>query len=319
MRSLFIQIVNKSAVALMLCMAVPGIAQADFPEHEITVVVPWPPGGSTDQITRALAEAAEKELGQTVIVVNKPGASSTLAMTELANTEPDGYTLGVMSTSSILQPLQGRGRYDVVEDFAHILHFADSTIGIVVQDDSDITSFDELIERGKSDPGALKYGTSGVGSVQHLVMEGVQADTGAKFVHIPQGGGNESVTALLGGHVDFINEVTTWAPHVEAGTLRPLVLTTAQRVSEYPDVPTLSEKGFETVRSVQIIVAPAGIPEQAQEALEQAFLAATSSHEFQQAMDRLRMQTLTDTGAQARETVGQQQALSKELLSILEN
>src|SRR3954471_22637581 len=161
--------------------------QAQFPERPITLIVPWPPGGSTDVSTRALAKAAEGALGQPIVVVNKPGASTTIGMAELARAKPDGYTIGTLSSSSYMLKAQGRELpYDAVEAFSYVSYYGDNLIGIAVLNDAPWKKLADLIADGKAQPGKFKFGTAGVGSTQHLTLEALMLTTGAKFVHIPQ-------------------------------------------------------------------------------------------------------------------------------------
>lgn len=279
-------------LAAAIGVLVPG-GGAAFPERPITLIVPWDAGGSTDQTARALAKAAEAHLGQPVVVVNKPGASTTLGMSELAAARPDGYTIGTLSSTTYLIPLRGRAvPYDMLKSFAYVSYYGDNLIGIAVLADSKWQSLKDLVEDGKASPGKIKYGTAGVGSTQHLTTEAVQLATGAKFVHVPQKGSAASGPALLGRHVDFITETSVWAPHVEAKAVRLLAITTPSRADAYPQVPTLKELGYESMRSVQAIIAPAGVPEPVRARLESAFRKATADEAFRGAMKRLQMQVI---------------------------
>lgn len=283
--------------ALAALLAIASLAltapAAAFPERPITLIVPWDAGGSTDQTARALAKAAEAHLGQPVVVVNKPGASTTLGMTELAAAKPDGYTIGTLSSTTYLIPLRGRAvPYDMLKSFSYVSYYGDNLIGVAVLADSKYKTFKDLVEDGKANPGKIKYGTAGVGSTQHLTTEAVQLATGAKFVHVPQKGSAASGPALLGKHVDFITETSVWAPHVEAKSVRLLAITTPTRADSFPEVPTLKELGFESMRSVQAILAPAGVPEPVRAKLESSFRKALTDETFRSAMKRLHMQVI---------------------------
>jgi len=295
-------------------------ARADYPEKPITMIVPWAAGGSTDQTARVLAKAAEEHLGQTIVILNRPGASTTIGMAELAKAEPDGYTIGTLSSTGYLVSLQGRELpFDPVEDFSYISYYGDNLIGIAVLEDSPFKTIDDLLAKGKEAPGAVKYGTAGVGTTQHLTAEALQKGSGAKFVHIPQDGSAASMPALLGKHVDFIMEVSVWAPFIESGQARLLAVTTPKRSEAYPDVPALSEFGFQSLRSVQAIIGPKGMPEEIRAKLEDAFRKALSDETFIETMRRLSMEVTDLPGAEVKKLVQDQYNLAKEVITEIKN
>ncbi|MBX3519210.1 MAG: tripartite tricarboxylate transporter substrate binding protein [Xanthobacteraceae bacterium] len=290
-------------------------ANAQYPDKPITLIVPWAPGGSTDQTARVLAKAAENYLGQPIIVVNRPGASTTIGMAELAKAAPDGYTIGTLSSTGYLVKLQGRQlSFDPIEDFSYISYYGDNLIGIAVLTDSPYKTLKELVAFGKANPGKLKYGTAGVGTTQHLTIEALQRDSGAKFVHVPQQGSAASAPALLGGHVDFIMETSVWAPFIESKQMRLLAVSATKRSDVYPDVPTFGELGFKSLRSVQAIIAPKGLPEEIRVKLEIAFRKALSDKAFQATMQKLAMQVVDLPGADVKKLVESEYALAKELI-----
>lgn len=304
-------------VAAALAAAPPG-ARAEYPERPITLIVPWAPGGSTDLTGRALAQAAEKILGQPIVIVNKPGAATMLGMTELAGARPDGYTIGTLSSTTYMHPLRGRQvSYDPLKSFTYISYYGDNLIGIAVPADSKWKTLQDLVADGKANPGKLKYGNAGVGTTQHLTTEKIQLDSGARFTFVPQKGSAEAVAALLGGHLDFITEVSVWAPHVEAGKLRLLAVTTPKRAEGFPDVPTVFELGFESLRSVQAIIGPAGIPEPIRAKLESAFRKGMADPGFLAVMKKLHMVVVEGDGAYARKAVESEISRAKALIDTL--
>lgn len=279
-------------------------AQAQFPERPITLIVPWAPGGSTDVSSRALAKAAEGALGQPVVVVNKPGASTTIGMADLARAKPDGYTIGTLSSSSYMLKAQGRDLpYDAIEAFSYVSYYGDNLIGIAVLADAPWKKLADLIADGKAQPARFKFGTAGVGSTQHLTLEALMLATGSKFVHIPQQGSAGSMPALLGKHVDFISEVSVWAPFIAQGQARLLAVSTPRRAADYPDVPSLGELGFESLRSVQAIIGPAGMPEPVRQRLEAAFRKALADEGFKGAMKKLSMEIVDLPGPEVKKLV----------------
>jgi tripartite-type tricarboxylate transporter receptor subunit TctC len=277
---------------------------AEYPDKPITMIVPWAAGGSTDQTARVLAKAAEASLGQPIVIVNQPGASTTIGMAALASAKPDGYTIGTLSSTGYLVALQGRQLpFDPINSFSYISYYGDNVIGIAVRSDSRWKSLKELVDEGKERPGTIKYGTAGVGTTQHLTTAAIQFSTKAKFTHIPQQGSAASMPSLLGGHVDFVMETSVWAPFVEDKQVRLLAVATPKRTKLYPDVPALSELGYESLRSVQAIIGPAGLPEPIRAKLEVAFRKALSDKAFQETMDRLGMETIDLPGAEVKKLV----------------
>lgn len=304
-------------IAGALAAAAPA-ARAEYPERPITMIVPWAPGGSTDLTGRALAQAAEKILGQPIVIVNKPGAATMLGMTELAGAKPDGYTVGTLSSTTYMHPLRGRQvSYDSLKSFTYISYYGDNLIGIAVLADSKWKTLKDLVADGKANPAKLKYGNAGVGTTQHLTTEKIQLDSGAKFTFVPQKGSAEAVAALLGGHLDFITEVSVWAPHVEAGKVRLLAVTTPKRAEGFPEVPTVFELGFESLRSVQAIIGPAGIPEPIRAKLEDAFRKGMADPGFVAVMKKLHMVVVDGTGEYARKAVETEIGRAKALIDTL--
>lgn len=292
-----------------------GAARAEYPDRPITMIVPWAAGGSTDQTARVLAKAAEASLGQPIVIINQPGASTTIGMAALAAAKPDGYTIGTLSSTGYLIALQGRQLpFDPINSFSYISYYGDNVIGIAVKSDAPWKTLQELVEDGKKRPTAIKYGTAGVGTTQHLTTEALQFSSKAKFVHVPQQGSAGSMPALLGGHVDFVTETSVWAPFVENKEVRLLCLTTPQRSKLYPEVPTLLELGYKSLRSVQAIIAPAGLQEPIRAKLESAFRKALSDKAFQDTMDRLSMQVVDLPGADVKKLVESEYALAGDLL-----
>ncbi len=291
-------------------------ARAEYPEKPITMIVPWAAGGSTDQTARVLAKAAEAHLGQTIVIINRPGASTTIGMAELAKANPDGYTIGTLSSTAYLVALQGRQLpFHPINDFSYISYYGDNVIGVAVLDKSPYKTLGDIVAEGKTNPGKLKYGTAGVGTTQHLTTEALQRFSGAKFVHVPQQGSAASAPALLGGHVDFIMETSVWAPFVEDKQVRLLAVTTPKRAKSYPDVPTLSELGYKSLRSVQAIIAPAGLPEPIRAKLEGAFRKALADKAFHETMQRLAMEVVDLPGAEVKKLVEGEYELAKQLVS----
>ena len=308
------------AAALSIAMSWSSSAQAEYPEKPITMIVPWAAGGSTDQTARVLAKAAEAFLGQPIVIINKPGASTTIGMAELASAKPDGYTIGTLSSTGYLVALQGRELpFHPINSFSYISYYGDNVIGVAILVNAPWKSLAELIETGKKEPGKVKYGTAGIGTTQHLTTESLQRTSGAKFVHIPQNGSAASMPALLGGHVDFVTETSVWAPFLESKQARLLAVTTPARSKSFPDVPTMTELGFKSLRSVQAIIAPAGLPEPIRVKLETAFRKALADKAFQDTMKRLAMEIVDLPGAEVKTLVQKEYDLAKQLVAEIKS
>jgi tripartite-type tricarboxylate transporter receptor subunit TctC len=238
----------KTTVAAAATVAIPSLAQSQaFPSRPIKLICPWPAGGPTDAVMRAIAESAGKALGGTVIVENKGGAGGTLGAIELVNAKPDGYTLSQMPLGIFRIPHMQKVQFDPLKDFTYIACLTGYTFGLVVRADSPIMSIKDLVEFAKANPGKFTYGSTGTGTTPHLVMEEFAQRAGIKLSHIPYKGNADGMAALLGGHVMSHSDSTGWAPHVDAGKVRLLATYGSKRTTKWPNVPTLKDLGYDTV------------------------------------------------------------------------
>jgi tripartite-type tricarboxylate transporter receptor subunit TctC len=273
------------AILAIVALNTPVSAQEKFPTKPITLEVGYGAGGSTDLPARALAEAAGRILGQPVVVVNKPGGGSSVMLSELKTAKPDGYTLGVLSTGGILSAHMRKVPYHPINDFDCILQYSVYQYGLVVKADSPFKTLKDLISYAQANPGKIKYSTSGAGTPQHLVMVQLGEATKAKWIHIPFGGGNEAITALLGGHVDCSAQTTEWKAQVDAGRLRLLAILMNQRMADYPNVPTLMELGYNIAApSIIGLVAPKGLTKDRLKILHDAFYKAMQDPGFKKSL-----------------------------------
>lgn len=290
--------ISKRALLIqLLAMGLSAAAQAQgqYPDKPIRMIVPWAAGGGTDVTSRALAKAAEASLGQPTIIVNAPGASTTIGMGQLNRAAPDGYTIGTLSSTSYNFAVSGQKiPYDPINGFSYISYFGDNLIGIVVPASSPFKTLQDLIAHAKTN--RLTYGTAGAVSTQHLIGAALQKAAGLQLDHIPMNGSAGSMNALLGKHVDFMIEVSVWMPHLLSGTVRVLAVNTPERSKHLPEVPTLRELGFPSLRSVQGIIAPPDLPEPIRAKLEVAFRKALKDPAFVGAMDRMSMEVIDMSG-----------------------
>ena len=268
---------------LFFINALAGIAfaQEKYPDKPINFIIGYPAGGSTDVCARPLVAAAGKILGQPVVVVNKPGGASAVAMASLKNEKPDGYTIGILPSGAVLSQHMRKVPYDSARDFSPIMQYAVYLYGLVVQTNSPWKTFQEFIEFAKANPGKIRYSTAGPGTPQHLVMERLALKEKIKWTHIPFEGGPPAIANLLGGHVEASSQTTEWKKHVEAGSLRLLAVYGEKRMRDFPDVPTLLELGYDiTAPSLICIVGPKGLSPQIVETLHGAFKKAMEDLDF---------------------------------------
>ena len=256
--------------ALAFAACTHAFAQA-FPAKPITLICPWPPGGSTDQHLRKFAEIAQKHLGQTVIVENKPGAGGMLGPGTMARTaRPDGYTVSQLPVGAFRIPHMQKVDWDPLKDFSYIIGITGYTFGVVVKADSQFKTFQDLIEFARANPGKMAYASTGNGTSPHLLMEEVAMKTGVQFLHVPFKGNADSTAALLGGHVLAQSDATGWGRHVDAGTFR-LLVTFGEKRTKW-NAPTAKELGIDIVSySPYGLVAPKGLEPQTQRLLHDAF------------------------------------------------
>ncbi len=253
-------------VLLSISSAVCGdltVAQV-YPTKPIRVIVPFSPGGVTDVVARMLASRLSENLGQQVVVENRPGGAATIGMEAVAKAAPDGYTLGVANTSFGINPiLLKKMPYDTDKDLAPVSHIANAPFVLSVHPSVPAKSINELVALAKARPGALNYASSGNASASQMATELLKYLTKTDMVHIPYNGGGPATVAVLSGEVSVrIGSIPAALPHFKSGRLRPLGVTTAKRDPAIPDVPTIEEAGVPGYESSewQGIVVRAGTP-----------------------------------------------------------
>lgn len=285
------------AAAAALCV---GSAHADgFPTKPITLIVPFPAGGTTDVLARALAERLTLSLGQTVIVESKPGAGATLGADLVAKARPDGYTLLVGAVHhTIASAVYKKLPYDFQRDFAPLTTIAMVPNVLVVNAASPAKNVADLVALGKASKDRLSYGSNGNGTAQHLIGTQFENLTGVDLLHVPYKGSGPLTTDLLGGQVAMsFDTITPVLPHVKAGKLRALAVTTAKRSSALPEVPTLAEaglKGFD-IGTWFGVLAPAATPKEISAKLSAEMIKAIHSSEFKKRMDEIGAEPIGDT------------------------
>ena len=234
-----------------------------WPDKPVTIVVPFPPGGSTDAIARTLQPKLQEKFGGTFVVDNKPGATGTIGAAQVVRSAPDGHTLFVSSLGPyVIAPHLTKVTYDATKDFDYISVAVQAPNVLVVPAASPHKSMAEVIAYQKANPGKMTFASSGNGSSDHLTAELYWQQTGTSGVHVPYKGGGPVMTDLLGNQVDssFMN-INTAMPQIKAGKLRALSITSAQRSPLLPEVPTLDELGIKdaSVYSWQAVAGPKGM------------------------------------------------------------
>lgn len=259
--------ISRRALTLIACATLTGaaFAQDSFPNRPIRLIVPFPPGASTDLVGRAIAQKLSANMGVPVVVDNKAGAAGTMGSELLARAAPDGYTIGVAvpGTHSIPIALSRKLPYDAIKDFTPLSIAASNPLAVVVAPTVPANNLRELVEYARKNPGKLAYGTSGAGTAQHLVGEMLNQFAKIDILHVPYKGGSPVLNDLLGGQIQVgYVVVATVLGHVKAGKLKMLAVLDDHRYSELPNVPTNSEAlpGFEPMTSWLGIFGPAHMP-----------------------------------------------------------
>jgi tripartite-type tricarboxylate transporter receptor subunit TctC len=273
-----------------------------WPAKPVTLIVPFPPGGTTDVLARALAEKLQAALGQPVIVESKPGAGATLGADVVAKSKADGYTLLMGAVHhTIASSVYRKLPYDFAKDLAPISTVALVPNVLTVNAANPANSVAELVAQLKANPDKASFGSNGNGTAQHLIGAQFEALTGAKLTHIPYKGSGPLTTDLIGGQIAMsFDTVTPVLPHIKAGKLKALAVTTARRSSALPDVPTLDEaglKGFD-IGTWFGLLAPAGTPKDVLQRLSSEVMKIVASADFRKRLAEIGAEPVGNTPEQ---------------------
>ncbi len=239
----------------ILALAVPALAEQPFPARPVTIVVPFPPGGGTDALTRIMQPTLQRIWGQSIVVENKPGAAGAIGGDYVAQQKPDGYALLMSSTAGIT----ARN----VDKFAPVTLVSASPYVVVVNAKVPVSTIRELVEYAKKNPGKLSFGSSGTGAASHLSAELFKSMAGVEMLHVPYKGTGQAVTDLVGGQIDVMfSPAETVMQQVQAGRLKALAVTSAKRFAALPNLPTVAEAGVPGYEAIGWfgLFAPAATP-----------------------------------------------------------
>jgi tripartite-type tricarboxylate transporter receptor subunit TctC len=263
------------------CIAAPALAADWTPTKPVRFIVGFPPGGATDLVARILQPKLSASFGNQVIVDNRPGANSVIAMQLLSRAEADGHTVGMSHIGSmIVSPAIQKVPYDPMKDFVHIGMLVTLQNILITHPSVPAKNLGEFIANAKAQPGKINYATSGIGSPGHLAVELLEGMTGITLNHVPYKGGGPAITDLIGGHVpSFMAVISTAVPHVQSGKVRALGVTGAKRAEALPDVPTISEAGVKGYLAINWygLSAPAKTPPAIAARLSKDFTAALNA------------------------------------------
>jgi tripartite-type tricarboxylate transporter receptor subunit TctC len=270
--------------ALLSGLAIPAVARAQptWPSRPIRLVVPFPPGGTTDILARTIAPALGSALGQPIVLENRSGGAGAVGVVETLRAAPDGHTICLTISTLITAALLTRQPYHPVRDVTPILHLADVANILVVNKTLPVTSTQELIAYGRANPGRLSYGSPGIGTSVHLSGEMFAQASGIEMVHVPYRGGGPALADLVGGQIQLMfGNASSTLPFLRGGEVRALAVTAATRQAYAPELPTIAEAaipGF-AVAEWYAVVGPAGIPAPIAERLNREFLAIVGTPE----------------------------------------
>ncbi len=306
-----------TAALALAALAGPAAAQG-YPERPVELVVPFSPGGGTDAVARAFADAMRKHLPQPLLVVNKPGASGAIGLGDVANAKPDGYKLAMGSVEIAMLKHMGVARFGV-DEFAPVIMLNAEPSAISVRADAPWRTVEEFLAHAKAKAGEVRVGNSGTGAIWHMAAESLGEKAGIKFLHVPYAGAAPAITDLLGGHIEAITvSPAEVAQHVAGGKIRLLAVMSAQRYARFADVPTLKEKGIEVqIATWRGIVAPRATPPAVLESLRAASAKAAQEQAFRDTLTKLDLSHVVADATAFRATMERDNAFFSALMQRL--
>lgn len=318
-RALVLATAAAAGVAGLAPLSLAHAQASAFPSRPVTLIVPWPAGGSTDRHLRVLAELASTHLGQNIVVENRPGAGGTLGpSTMAASAAPDGYTISQFPLGMLRMPHMQRTTWDPLNDFTFIMGVSGYTFGFTVRADSPFKTFNDYIEAARKNPGGINYGSTGTGSSPHLLLEEIAGNAKVQLNHIPFRGNADLQAALMGGHVMAQSDATGWDKFVDSGDMRLLVTFGEERTKRWPNVPTAKELGYNVVSSSPYgLVGPKGMDPAVVAKLHDAFKKAMDDPKHLAVLDQLNQGMWYRNGADYRAWAAETFAKDKALIARL--
>lgn len=298
---MILKILGAMAVVSLLQIG-SAMAQA-WPTKPIRLMVPFPPGGSTDIVARIVAQKLGERLGQPLVIENRGGGGGTIGTAATAKASPDGYNLAVASTSThVVAPgVYPKLDYDPIKDFAPVGLMAVSPYLLVVNPNVAAKSLKDLVALARQQPGKLNYASAGIGSTTHLAMEMLKAATNTFMLHIPYSGNGPAGTAVVSGQVEILfGSLPALLPHAKSGRVRALAVGTPKRSPSLPDVPTVAESGYPGFDASLwlALVAPAGTPQPIIDRLSKELSTLIATPEMREALDKAGAEPLSGTPAE---------------------
>jgi tripartite-type tricarboxylate transporter receptor subunit TctC len=308
-----------TAIALTAALVTPALAA--YPEKPVTIIVPFPPGGSTDMVARAIAPKLQAQLGQPFVIDNRAGATGAIGATAVKNAAPDGYTFLVASIGvyAINPFIQKKLQYDPVKDLDPITVAVRAPNVLVASPNFPANSVAELLAVLKKSPDKITFASSGAGSSDHLTAALFWQKTGTSGIHVPYKGGAPAITDLLAGHADVsFQNINAVIGHIKAGKLKALAVTSEQRSPLLPQVPTLAESGVQgaNVFSWQAIAGPKGMPADVKQKLHAAIVAALNDPENRKRMEDVGFEIVANTPEQMAQFQAQELERWKQVIQV---
>jgi tripartite-type tricarboxylate transporter receptor subunit TctC len=291
--------------------------RAEWPEHAITIIVHFAPGGSNDLLGRLIATELRPVLGQSVIVENRPGANGNIGLAAAARAAPDGYTLVVASGVVLINPSMGKAGYDPIKDFAPIAYLGASPNVLLTRPGSGITSLQDLIAKAKAKPSTITYSSPGIGSISQLAVELLELRTNIKLIHVPFSGAAPAAQSAIAGTTDLGSvNVAGLIGFVKSGAVKALVQTGKERWPDLPDVPTMEQAGIPNaeVETSQMLLAPAGTPQPIIDRLAKEVLAIMRKPDVRERMLKASFAVQPEGPAELRERIAREVPMWKELV-----
>ena len=288
-----------AAVAAAAALPWAARAQSAWPGKPVNMIVPFPAGGPTDRHMRILADIASKHLGQPIIVDNRPGAGGTLGPATVARTaKPDGYTVVQFPMSMLRMAHMQKTAWNPLTDFTYIIGVSGYTFGVAVRTDSPYRNFNDYIAAARKRPGKIDYGSTGIGSSPHLLMEELAEKAKVSLNHVPFKGNADLQQALLGGHVSAQSDATGWDKYVDGGQMRLLLTFGEKRTQRWPEVPTAKELGYGVVSTSPYgLAGPKGMDPAVVQKLHDAFKKAMDDPRHAELMLQLNQDAWYRSGA----------------------